>query len=227
MTGLIAFLISGLIGYYVLRCFRPKDYSFELMDIFLMIGLGLGISAQIVFYVLVFSGHIDPALIIKIHLLGLCLLFLYSHRYLSKQPLSFSFGSRSVWIVIAILGLVALMATVLALLRPWGDWDGWSYWNYRASFFFRSGYLWPRMFEFNMEGHHPWMLPLIILWGWSFYGREQPIIPVAIGIIFTVSTVGLLIGALKKYVSFFLGCAWGFFFSVDSFVYSIWHKPIC
>ena len=63
MTGLIAFLISGLSGYYVLRCFRPKDYSFELMDIFLMIGLGLGISAQIVFYVLVFSGHIDPALI--------------------------------------------------------------------------------------------------------------------------------------------------------------------
>ena len=60
MIGLIAFLISWSIGYYVLKCFKGRGHSFELMDIFLIIGLGLGISAQIVFYVLLFSGHIDP-----------------------------------------------------------------------------------------------------------------------------------------------------------------------
>jgi len=198
-------------GYYVLRCFKKRDASFELMDIFLIPGLGLGISAQIIFYVLLFWGSLAPVLIIQIHLLILCLLFLYNHRYLPKQSSSFSLSSRSIGVLIAILAVVALMATMLALLRPWGDWDGWSFWNYRAHFLFRAGHQWPRLFEFNMQQQHPWMLPLIILWGWCICGSEERIIPVAIGIIFTVASVGLLIGALKKYVSFFWAAIGGIF----------------
>ena len=211
IMGLLALLIPGLTGYYILRCFKGRRYSFELMDIFLMVGLGLGISAQIIFYVLIFSGHIDCAFIIGVYLLSLCVLFLCSYRYLSKQLLSFSFSFRSVLIVGVILALVALAASILAVLRPWGDWDGWSYWNYRASFFFKSGHDWPRMFQLNMQQQHPWMLPLIILWGWAFYASQRTIVPMAIGIIFTVSTVGLLIGALKKHVSFFWAVLGGVF----------------
>jgi len=211
MMGLLAFLIPCLMGYYILRCFKGGKYSFELMDIFLIVGLGLGISAQIIFYVLIFSGHIDGAFIIGVYLLSLCILFLGSYRYLSKQLLSFSFDFRSLWIVVVILALIALVACILAVLRPWGDWDGWSYWNYRASFFFKSGYDWPRMFQLNTQQQHPWMLPLIILWGWGFYAGERTIVPMAIGVIFTVSTVGLLIGALKKHVSFFWAVLGGVF----------------
>jgi len=211
MKGLLAFLIPCSMGYYILRCFKGGKYSFELMDIFLMVGLGLGISAQIIFYVLIFSGHIDPSLIIGVYLLSFCVLFLCSYRYLSKQLLSFSFDLRSLWILVVILALIALLAGIIAALRPWGDWDGWSFWNYRASFFFKSGYDWPRMFQLNMQQQHPWMLPLIILWGWGFYASQRSIVPMAIGVIFTVSTVGLLIGALKKYVSFFWAVLGGVF----------------
>ena len=99
MIGFIAFLISWLMGYYVLRCFKKRDASFELMDIFLIPGLGLGISAQIIFYVLLFWGSLAPVLIIQIHLLILCLLFLFNHRYLPKQSSSFSLSSRSIGVL--------------------------------------------------------------------------------------------------------------------------------
>ena len=220
MIGFLPFLISCLSGYYLIKCIKGKDHCFDLTDVFAVPGLGLGISSQIVFYTLICSGHFNPYLIIPVHLLFLCCLFLLSCRCKSDHGVSkFTISQASV--VFVILGLVTVMALVWALLRPWGDWDGWSYWNYRAFFFFRSGDEWPRMFEFNIQSQHPWTLPLTILWGWSFYGSERAIVPMALGIIFTVSTVGLLIGALKKYVSFFWAALGGIF--LISVHYYTWH----
>ena len=211
MIGLYAFFITWLMGYYAIRCFKSRDGASEMMDPFLAVGVGLGISSQIVFYVLLLSGHIDPVLIIGFHLFVLCLLFSYRRRYLNRDIHASSWNVRSVLILVIILSGLFILATSLALSRPWGEWDGWSFWNYRAHFIFNAGYDWPRLFEFNMQGHHPWMLPLIIIGGWCFAGREQAVIPMAIGIIFTVSTVGLLVTALKKYVPIFWAVLGGVF----------------
>ena len=55
------------------------------------------------------------------------------------------------------------------------------------------------------------MLPGIILWGWSFCGAEDVIVPIVISLIFTLSCVGLLVCALKERVSFFWAVLAGVF----------------
>lgn len=221
MTGLIAILMSCLTGYLVLKCIMGRDCSFDLRDIFIIIGLGSGISAQIVFYSLLMMGRIDSVFIIVIHLLCLCVLFFILHRYASRNSPILSFSFQSISVVLGILSLAVLVSTTIALTRPWGDWDGWSYWNYQSNFLFRSGHHWYLVFENNIQAaHHPWMLPLLIIWGWGFYGSERSIVPMSIGIIFTVSTIGLLIGALKKHISFFWSAIGGIFLtSIPFYLY--------
>lgn len=209
--GLIAFLISYLMGYYLLRCFKSKDSSLTLMDVFMATGLGLGISSQVVFYALMILDRIDPVFIIQAHLLCLSVLFFFSRRHGSKGPAASVSLLRPAAFVVVILSLAVLMSAVMALKRPWGNWDAWAFWNFHANFLFRSGYEWRRLYEFNVGPHHPWMLPLTIIWGWSCYAAEKVIVPIGIGMIFTVSTLGLLIGALRKYVSFFWAVLGGVF----------------
>lgn len=200
MTGVLALLISWLTGYFALKCLKEENSSIGLMDIFIMTGLGFGITAQIVFYSLLIAGRIDPVFLISIHLFCLSILFFFSRRFAPPSLFTPSFTFQSAGLIMLILLLAALIATITASLRPWGDWDGWSYWNFQSKFLFNSGYEWYRFFDINIQAHHPWSLPLVVIWGWCFDGREESIVPMSIGIIFTVSTVGLLIGALKKYV---------------------------
>ncbi|MDE1920409.1 MAG: hypothetical protein KGJ09_02235 [Candidatus Omnitrophica bacterium] len=219
MTGLAAVLIPSLMGYFVLRCFRPWSADFSLTDIFLSVGLGAGLSVQIIFYSLLVLNHIAPTRIIQAHVLCLAGLFFCLYRYRPKQPVSFSCRLGQAAGLSAVLMLTALMAVIFALVRPWGDWDGWAYWNFHAKFLFDAGYGWRRIFEHGVQAHHPWLLPLLDIWGWSFYGAVKEAVPLAIGIIFTVSTVGLLVASLKKYVPFAWALLAGFFLvSIPGFI---------
>ncbi|MDE2222775.1 MAG: DUF2079 domain-containing protein [Candidatus Omnitrophica bacterium] len=171
------------------------------MDVFLCFGLGAGLSAQIVFYSLLLLNHVDPAFIIRVHLLCLGALIYFHRRGLGR----FHFHRASLnqlLVLVVILFLVLFWAAVPALVRPWGDWDGWAYWNFHAKFLFQAGYGWRRIFEYNVQAHHPWALPLLNIWGWSFYGAVKQIVPMSVGLIFTAATAGLLISALKKYIPF-------------------------
>ncbi|MBF0503491.1 MAG: hypothetical protein HQL14_00160 [Candidatus Omnitrophica bacterium] len=218
--GLFALLISSLTGYFVLSFFKNASEAIDIMDIFSMTGLGLGISAQIVFYTLLILGRIDPMAIIQGHLLCLCALFILSRYHVSRCRPVFSFTVSQGVSIFLILCLVLGTASLMAVIRPWGDWDGWAYWNYHANFLFKSGSQWQRLFEFNIQAHHPWMLPLMIIWGWSFNPVPQALVPAVIGIIFTIGTVGLLIGALKRHVSFFSSVLGGIFLaSIPIYIY--------
>jgi len=201
-------------GYYLLRIMRPL----RAMDIFLIPGLGLGVSAQIVFYSLLFFNRISPPAIIGIHLTGLLCLWIYNQYFLKKGPPTV-WGPGQLGAVVVLLAVAGLAAALLAFHRPYGDWDGWAYWNFHANFIFRAGSHWQRVFASSMQGRHPWMLPCMVLWGWSFDGRESTLVPIVISIIFTVSCMGFLVCALKEYVPFYCAVFAGvFLFSIPIYI---------
>src|SRR3569833_1130223 len=124
------------------------------MDVFLIPGIGMGASFLLVFYSLLIFNRIYPQAIMVLHLLVILVLFFYN-RALGETLLSFKKKEEA--IVIVLLLAVAFLSAMLATSRPYGEWDAWSYWNNHANYLFRAGAHWPRIFEYNMQGQHPWM----------------------------------------------------------------------
>jgi hypothetical protein len=103
-------------------------------------------------------------------------------------------------IVFYLTFLFSLLAFIFVTLRnPHGGWDAWAIWNMRARFIFRSGEHWQNAFS-NLLGwshpDYPLLIPLSIIHGWVNIGGETSIMPAILAMIFTFSTVLLLLSSL-------------------------------
>jgi hypothetical protein len=205
MIDLLAFVISFWIGYLILRILRPL----KAIDVFLIPGVGLGVSAQIVFYSLLALNRIDSLTIIVSHMVVLVSLFLYN-RFCIKRA-SIKWNLNEVVGVFILLSFAVIACGLFAAVKPYGEWDAWSYWNYHANYILRAGTYWPRVFQYDMQAQHPWMLSCMVVWGWVMAGGEPVIVPIALSIILSVSCVGLLVCALKEYIHFYWALLAGVF----------------
>jgi len=69
-----------------------------------------------------------------------------------------------------------------------------------ARFLFRGGDLWREAFAGGLDWSHwdyPLLLPLSIARGWTYAGGESVLIPAAMGFVFTLLTLGLVLAALS------------------------------
>lgn len=212
---LLPFLISFYLGYLFIDQFLRNQREWTDLDVFLVPGIGLGLSSQIVFFCLLFFHHNSPIAVLIIHLILISFLFKKRLGHASKHSLTL------VWSRFLLFAMPFLIYIVLtALIRPYGEWDAWSYWNFRANFIMHSGGRWEEIFHYNLQGFHPLLLPLIIVWGWSISGQETTLIPMLVSIVFTISTAGLLMGALRSYMSARLAILAGIFLcSIPYFLY--------
>jgi len=195
MSIVIAFLISMVTGYFILRIIRPS--ALRGVDVFLIPGIGLGVSAQIVFYSLLIFNQLVPFWIIAAHLICLTGVFVYS-RAVRQQTIEIRLSKQDGCVVLLLL-LALVIGSIVGLNKPYGDWDAWGFWNYHANFIFRAGTRWLDVFQFSTWwAHHPWMLPCMVLWGWGLNGAESVLVPIAISLIFCLSCLGLLVCSLKE-----------------------------
>jgi hypothetical protein len=96
----------------------------------------------------------------------------------------------------------ALYAAVMrSLAHPHGGgWDAFSIWNLHARFLFRGGVHWRDGFSPLIPWSHPdypLLLPAAIAHFWSVSGSESPVVPAAVGFIFTFGTAGVLFSSLS------------------------------
>ncbi|MDP2839544.1 MAG: glycosyltransferase family 39 protein [Syntrophales bacterium] len=116
--------------------------------------------------------------------------------------------------VIAAFFAVELLASLGSFLfaflkEPHGKWDAWLIWNMHARFLYRSGEAWREVFAVGMDWSHwdyPLLLPLSIVRGWKYFGNDSIYIPAAFALLFTLLTIGLLLGALAFLRSRIQGC---------------------
>ena len=107
--------------------------------------------------------------------------------------------------LIAVIFAVELLAFVISfavafLKEPHGRWDAWLIWNMHARFLFRGGEGWRDAFASGLDWSHwdyPLLLPISIARGWTYTGGEGILIPAAMGFVFTLLILGLLLGALS------------------------------
>ncbi len=73
-------------------------------------------------------------------------------------------------------------------------------WNMHARFLFRGGDLWRGAFASGLDWSHwdyPLLLPLSIARGWTYTGGEGIVIPAAMGFVFTLLILGIIVAALS------------------------------
>lgn len=181
-------------------------------DLPLVGGLGIGLSACLYFVTLPagLSGYI-PLIDLAVCLaLGLTAYFFRKRRYRAtestlpdrKAALPKTGSKWETWI--AVLFSVELLASLGSFLfaflkEPHGKWDAWLIWNMHAPFLYRSGEAWREVFAGGMDWSHwdyPLLLPLSIVRGWQYIGNDSIFIPAAFALLFTLLTLGLLLGAL-------------------------------
>jgi hypothetical protein len=179
-----------------------------LMKLSLAAGFGLGISS-IAFFLARMSGT-SHIVVFELILLGLiCALhFFIGPRSrvtaASRERVDFDLPSWLRRILIASFVFAVLTAlysaTVHTIVHPHGDgWDAFAIWNLHARFLFLGGSHWRDGFNALIPWSHPdypLLLPAATARVWSYLGYDDPHVPSILALVFTFSTLILLVSSL-------------------------------
>lgn len=175
----------------------------------LAVGYGLGIFSVVFFLSRAFAvTNLIAADVATLSLLLVVSFLLRNHATRSgafhepAEALDLSrWLQRFLTLAFALSLCAALYAAVMrTLAHPHGDgWDAFSIWNLHARFLYRGGAHWRDGFSALIPWSHPdypLLLPGAVAHFWSYLGSAESTVPGVIGLLFTFSTVGLLVSAL-------------------------------
>ncbi len=161
------------------------------------LGLGLGLSGLLAFASLVLVDTI-----VVTWEIGLCLVMVYLtarrkrwrlHRVWREAPTP---AARLVVVGSCPLIVAAVVAFIAqARQTPHGGWDAWDFWNMRARFFHRGGVAWADSFSQIISWTHPEypaLMPSMVARGFRLLNDELPLVPMALGFVFTFAAVATL-----------------------------------
>jgi hypothetical protein len=207
-----SFLLSLITGVLMTLIFFPSGNlktAGILLRLFIGGGLGIGVTSCS-YFICLLAGLARYAPVID---LGVCLVFgliwlmRRRKRGLGKQAVipgekgTGSFLENSIVVIFAVeLVAFAISFAAAFLKEPHGRWDAWLIWNMHARFLFRGGELWREAFASGLDWSHwdyPLLLPLSIARGWTYTGGEGILFPAAMGFVFTLLILGLIVAALS------------------------------
>jgi uncharacterized membrane protein len=208
-----AVLLCLLTGWTIVRLAWPRDNSSPeqlLLTSSLSVGCGLGIFSLIYFWVLLFSLSRIVLFAADVAVALATLLLLRRGRrfsisadavrpYTAVSPLTrFLSGALVIACLLSLYGLVQRL-----LANPNGEgWDAFAIWNLHARFFFLGGEHWKEGFTNLIPWSHPdypLLLPASIAHFWTYLGHDSVAVPAAIGLAFTLGTLGILVGGLAEF----------------------------
>ena len=231
VLSLLAFIPSILTGTLIVHLLwmdrkSPLDLIFQLS---LGTGLGLGISSLLYYiYLILFAGS-PYFLYVEIALLLAVLTAVYlKHKkttYVAPSRLKVSFFQIAILTTAALVSAVSFLGLVnYSRQRAYGDWDAWMIYNRSALFIHRGGEFWQDAFSGKMDlvfhADYPPLLALNIAARWEALTAETTFVPMVLGSLFTLSTLGLCFGALANLKSVGQGALGLIFLSGVSFFLS-------
>jgi len=175
----------------------------------LTVGFGLGIFSVVFFL----SVVLQETRVIAVDVAALALLMAgFFWRRVPQVPSAVGVrandGIEPAWLRRLVIGafVIALCAALYSgvmrtLAYPHGDgWDAFSIWNLHARFLFRGGSNWRDGFTTLLPWSHPdypLLVPAAVAHFWTYLGYDSPLVPAAIGFLFTFSTAGVLFSSIS------------------------------
>ena len=183
-----ATLIAFAFGYFIVASLLPLPFRHRFVWV-LAPGIGLGFCS------LLFFVFRRPIFTIEIALL-LVLCGIWFRRR-SRPDLA---KWTSMTLPIPMLSVVfagalgfAVVGLFLSLDRmPLGDWDGWNIWNSHARLLNRAGSNWPGILPYTFHGDYPLLTSTVAARYWRYAETEIPEAGGLLGILLTLSGIGVL-----------------------------------
>lgn len=203
----LAYGFAFLLGALAVRlCLNPGT-KMSPWHYFLAPGLGLGLASQITFYSFLIVGKLHAPTLITMNLLLItALLFLYIRRDRSFKIIHLPPTSliKKSFMGVALFILLHALYSQFAQCHPFGEWDAWAVWNVKTKFLIFGGERWANLFQlhWHTQPSYPLLLPMLQAWLWTAAPHDFYLITSSVGIIFAISTVGMLWAVLKERTSF-------------------------
>ncbi len=183
---------------------NPGSY---LLRTFLAIGYGLGAFSVLFILQRVLGGETLWAIDALALALLLIALFLMRRRAGVPTAIPSAHLDLPLWLSRLLGGAFVLAAGAglycavrRAIAYPHGEgWDAFAIWNLHARFIFRGGTAWRDGFSPLIPWSHPdypLLIPAAIAHFWTYLGHDSQAVPSIIGLMFTISTAGVLFSAL-------------------------------
>ncbi|MCA9400640.1 MAG: hypothetical protein KC713_03365 [Candidatus Omnitrophica bacterium] len=200
----IPFLISICFGTLLVNTLFINKKSDRIINFLLGGGIGLGVSSHATFLSYVLFNQLNVNFVIG---LNIAMLIITSIVYVTAcrrqhQPIiRFSFADlKHLWPFL-IITLFSLPFWYEGHFYLNGGWDAWSVWNLKAKFLFLGTENWKAIFNplmWRSSPHYPLLLPMINVYGWSFLGEPNPLIPCTTAALLTFLLTGLLTFSLIR-----------------------------
>jgi 4-amino-4-deoxy-L-arabinose transferase-like glycosyltransferase len=209
----LSLLAPPTMGFFIVSVLWHRDrpiFSDLPLKCCLSVGLGYGASSCFVFLWLMVVGRLTHGMLVceLILLAGLGAFLAWRKRPITSiaadQPRNVSGSSfKSPYL----LRLAACVAAISAAIRFWyfsrqdphGQFDAFATWNLRARFLYSGGQYWKNFtFRANSSSDYPLLLPASVARSWEFIGRETQWIPIAIGLLFTFATIGIVLVSISR-----------------------------
>lgn len=210
ITPAVAICVAS--GYSLIASAWPRSQSrlsARLMKLALAAGFGLGLSS-VAFFLARAVGHDHFVMfdLLLLTVLGVLLIFV---RLRPSAPFSyhasiadFGFPSwlRRTLVASFVFAVVAALysATALTIAHPHGNgWDAFAIWNLRARFLVVEGSHWRDGFTALLPWSHPdypLLLPAATARFWIYLDHTSPSVPAILGLVFTFSSLTLLVTSL-------------------------------
>lgn len=203
-----------VIGWLIVRTFLPayrSPWAARLLQVFLGAGLGVGVLSLLFFLVRLAFG---PSNAIYGAMEILAIAAAAAGCWLYRDRTTANSAARKItgwlWLLPAATVVCLILAAVLffdsSSASPYGNWDAWSIWNLRAKLLAQPDASWKNAFSPLLNqlagggathGDYPLLLSGYIARCWSLTGTIGDVtVPTAVAALFSLSTVGLLIGGL-------------------------------
>ncbi|MEK6795751.1 MAG: hypothetical protein AABZ39_13300, partial [Spirochaetota bacterium] len=212
---MIGYLVSAAIGFFVLHLIVPeKEGMGPLTRLWCSIAAGFGVASLILFALLLSPiQDVRMALIIIESTVLVCTgaAALALRRIHWKAPAMDFFRDivkdRFALVLAACLcfGLIASLIYffMYAQVGPHGGWDTITIWNFRARGLFRGrdmlSHVFSPLLTFDHHADYPLFIPLTVLHGWLYAGKETFIAPITVSFIFTYGTLAVLMESIYRH----------------------------
>ncbi len=174
-----------------------------LVKVCLISGLSLGLGSLSLFIFLSAQYYLNWNYKITEILFWLVFLaiFIFLHYRTNRERQELAVKNANIFIAIilaVIFGLYLWQSIGQLTQSPHGAWDAKYVWNLKSRIIFRDPEHWTKIFQVNSWAHpdYPLLLPLSTARVWLISRSENQAVPQAMGITFSLLTVGLLYAAL-------------------------------
>jgi hypothetical protein len=209
VLSLLTFSLPVLMGTLIAHLlWMDKNNPIEMLfKLSLGTGLGLGISSLQYFTYLVFFAGSPYFLYAELALFFMILAVVYFKYKMTTHVRAPHLKMSLLQIVLLLIAGVVFVSSFLGMAaysrqRAHGDWDAWMIFNRSARFIYRGQENWQDAFSQDMNvmfhADYPPLLALNIASRWDILNKETTYVPMFLGFLFSLASLGLCFGALAR-----------------------------